>query len=172
MTVLYWGTEEETPLDRICQREGVRLIKSREKLKKALKWLKPDLLFLNTQEMSPRQIRKSIDLAGSDKTFLLPVTHKMSLTEADAFLKKIAAADDNRIPMSALHPYTDALLTGYLISQKNNFEWIPENPYLISSLPENTKLRHCTLNNGKKVFNADFEFYSENGRYFLRSMIL
>lgn len=172
MTILYWGTEGETPVDRVCDRHGVRLIKSKEKFKKVFKLIKPDLLFLNTDEIPERKIRKYIEIGGSGNTFLQPVSRKMNLADAESFLKRIDENSRSRIPITAIHPYTDALLIGYLISRKNNFEWIPEDPYLISSLPENTKLRRCTLNNGEKTFNADFEFYSDNGRYFLRSMIL
>ncbi len=172
MTILYWGTEGLTPIDTVCEKHGVRLIKSKEKLKKIYKLLKPDLVVLNTDEIPERKIRKYIGIGGIEKTFLQPVSRKMSLADAESLLKRIDGNRPSRIPMTALHPYTDALLIGYLISQKNNFEWIPEDPYLISSLPENTKLRRCTLNNGEKTFNADFEFYSDNGRYFLRSMIL
>lgn len=172
MTVLYWGTEDETPIDKVCLKYGIRLIKSREKLKKIFKLIDPDLLFLNTDEIPERKIHKYIEIGSAEKTFLQPVSRKMSLSDAELFLKRIDPNSRVRIPITTIHPYTDALLIGYLISQKNNFEWIPENPYLLSSLPENTKLRRCTLNNGEKTFNADFEFYSDNGRYFLRSMIL
>lgn len=172
MTILYWGTDTVTPIDAVCEKHGVRLIKSNEKLKKVYRLLKPDLVVLNTDAAPERKIRKYTDVAGSGNTFPLPVSRKLSLKEADSFLKKILGNRNSQIPIAAVHPYTDALLLGRLISQKNNFEWIPEDPYLISSLPENTKLRHCTLNNGEKLFTADFEFYSENGRYFLRSMIL
>lgn len=172
MTILYWGTDTVTPIDAVCEKHGVRLIKSTEKFRKVYRLINPDWVVLNTDAIPERKIRKYTDAAGSDRTFPIPVSRRMSLEEADIFLKRILGSRESRIPIAAVHPYTDALLIGYLISQKNNFEWIPEDPYLISSLPENTKLRRCTLNNGKKMFAADFEFYSENGRYFLRSIIL
>ena len=65
MTILYWGTDTVTPIDAVCEKHGVRLIKSNEKLKKIYKLLKPDLVVLNTDAAPERKIRKYTDVAGS-----------------------------------------------------------------------------------------------------------
>lgn len=159
--------ETETVVDRFCLKYNLNLVKSEANPKKIGKTIKPDLILLAPGK--ERKIRKLIRLYGKEKTFVLPAEGKMSVKESDRLIKA-ALLEKGELCLVAVHPFTGTLLFGKLISRKNNFEWLPEDSYLISSLPEDSKLRRCTVGNGEKTFSSDFEFYSQDGRYFLRSI--
>ena len=159
--------ETETVADQFCLKHNLNLVKSEANPKKIGKTIKPDLILLHADK--ERKIQKLIRLYGKEKTFVLPTEGKMTIEESERLIKA-ALCEKSALCLVTVHPFTGTLLFGKLISRKNNFEWLPEDSYLISSLPEDSKLRRCTVGNGEKTFSSDFEFYSRDGRYFLRSI--
>lgn len=173
MKLLYWGASLETIIEEICKRYDIELIKSEEKLKKVYKLMKPDLLFLHYPVAEKSTALKWMKIHGEERCFCLQQGEKMSLMNVHNFLLKLTISQNqNQIPIIATHPHTGGLISGYLISQVNNFELIVENPELLCSLPENTRLIHCTLNGNSKIITSDFEFYTLKGRYYLRSITI